>query len=71
MGPTTDNNLLHFVGSIPLQDAAQVFAQLSSTVGPYASRLPDGETAERSRWIFFQREILAAHPAVDIDPTVP
>ena len=71
MGPTTDNNLLHFVGSIPLQDAEKVFTQLSSTVGPYASRLPDGETAERSRWIFFQREILAAHPAVEIDPTVP
>lgn len=70
MTSASTSNLVHFVGSIPLQDAEQVFTTLSGTVGPYASRLPDGETAERSRWIFFQREILAEHPAVEIDPTV-
>ena len=64
-------NSLHFVGSIPLDNAEQVFRQLSDTVGDYVSRLPDGETAERSRWIFFQREILANHPAIEVDPTVP
>lgn len=65
------NDSLHFVGSIPLENSEAVFRQLSAAVGPYASRLPDGETAERSRWIFFQREILANHPAMEVDPTVP
>ena len=65
------NNCLHFVGSIPLENAEQVFRQLSGSVGSFTSRLPDGETSERSRWIFFQREILAKHPAMEIDPTVP
>lgn len=71
MDRSDSENLLHFVGSVPLKDAEDVFRQLSDTVGPYAARLPDGETAERSRWIFFQREILANHPAVEVDPTVP
>ena len=71
MSRAASDNLLHFVGSVPLKDAEDVFRQLSDSVGPYASRLPDGETAERSRWIFFQREILASHPAVEVDPTVP
>ena len=65
------NSALHFVGSVPMENADQVFRQLSETVGRYASRLPDGETAERSRWIFFQLEILANHPAMEVDPTVP
>ena len=67
----TSQSTLHFVGSIPLENADQVFRQLSDSVGSYVSRLPDGETAERSRWIFFQREILASHPAMEVDPTVP
>ncbi len=71
MGGHPANNALHFVGSVPMENADQVFRQLSDAVGSYASRLPDGETAERSRWIFFQREILANHPAIEVDPTVP
>ena len=65
------SGLLHFVGSIPLEDSEAVFRELSTTVGAHTCRLPDGETAERSRWILFQREILANHPAIEVDPTVP
>ena len=31
----------------------------------------DGETGERSRWVYFQRQMLLDHPAMEIDPTVP
>lgn len=68
---TETSDSLHFVGSIPLKNSDEVFRQLSQAVGPYASRLPDGETAERSRWIYFQREMLTNHPAMEVDPTVP
>ena len=66
---TTLHDLVHFVGSVPLKDADQVFRTLGRELGPYVRRMPDGETAERSRWIHFQREMLEAHPAVEIDPT--
>ena len=33
--------------------------------------MPDGETGERSRWVYFQRQMLLDHPAMEIDPTVP
>ena len=33
--------------------------------------MPDGETGERSRWVYFQRQMLQDHPAMEIDPTVP
>src|SRR5262249_14054924 len=32
---------------------------------------PDGETGERSRWVYFQGQMLRAHPDMEIDPTVP
>ena len=33
--------------------------------------MPDGETGERSRWIYFQGVMLRAHPDMEIDPTMP
>ena len=64
-----NRDLVHFVGSVPLGDSAQVFRALSAELGPFVRRLPDGETAERARWIWFQREMLEAHPAMEVDPT--
>jgi hypothetical protein len=64
-------DLLHFVGSIPLDTSADVFRQLSAEVGPFLRRIPDGETGERTRWIRFQQTMLEAHPAIEIDPTEP
>ncbi len=43
---------------------------LSAEFGPYGSRLHDGQTGTRSRWIFFQREMPEAHPAMEFDSTV-
>lgn len=66
----TDDKL-HLIGSIPLDSAEQVFRTLAAELGPHLTRMPDGETGERSRWVFFQRQMLLDHPAMEIDPTVP
>ena len=62
---------LHLIGSIPLDSSEQVFRRLSAALGPHLSRMADGETGERSRWVYFQRQMLLDHPAMEIDPTVP
>ena len=62
---------LQLIGSIPLDTSEQVFRTLARELGPYLGRMPDGETGERSRWVYFQGQMLRAHPAMEIDPTVP
>ncbi len=62
---------LHLIGSIPLASSEQVFRTLSAELGPFLKRMPDGETGERSRWVYFQGQMLRAHPDMEIDPTVP
>lgn len=62
---------LHLIGSIPLDSSEQVFRTLATELGPYLRRYPDGETGERSRWVYFQGQMLRAHPDMEIDPTVP
>jgi hypothetical protein len=61
----------HLVGSVPLPDTESVFRALTAVLGPYLKRIPDGETGERRRWIFFQSVMLKNHPAMEEDPTVP
>jgi len=41
---------LHLVGSIPLDDAEQVFRTVGRVIGGRLRRVPDGETGVRSRW---------------------
>lgn len=62
-------NLVHLVGSVPLADSADVFRTLGAELSGYVARIPDGETGNRSRWIFFQHQMLQAHPAMEVDPT--
>lgn len=62
---------LHLIGSIPLANSEQVFRRLSQELGPFLRCMPDGETGERSRWVYFQRQMLLDHPAMEVDPTVP
>jgi hypothetical protein len=62
---------LHLIGSIPLGSSEEVFRTLTRELGSHLSRIPDGETGERSRWVYFQGQMLRAHPDVEIDPTVP
>ncbi len=62
---------LHLIGSIPLATSEEVFRTLARELGPHLGRMPDGETGERSRWVYFQGVMLRAHPDMEIDPTVP
>ena len=61
---------LHLIGSIPLGSSEEVFRTLTQELGAHLSRIPDGETGERSRWVYFQRQMLLDHPAMEVDPTV-
>jgi hypothetical protein len=66
-----NRDLLHFVGSIPLDSSADVFGRLSGEVGGFLRRIPDGETGERAKWIRFQQTMLEGHPAIEVDATEP
>lgn len=67
----TTSEGVHLIGSVPLADAATVFRTVAGALGPWLSRIPDGETGERRRWIYFQRLMLERHPAMEPDPTIP
>jgi hypothetical protein len=60
--------LAHLIGSVPLASTEEVFRRLSAALGPVLSRMPDGETGERRRWIYWQRTMLERHPAMEVDP---
>ena len=71
MNRTAGADSIHLVGSIAMDNCEQVFREISAELGPYLDKIPDGETGERARWIYFQRTMLMEHPAMEIDPTVP
>ncbi|HKW95028.1 MAG TPA: hypothetical protein VJX92_24300 [Methylomirabilota bacterium] len=59
--------LAHLIGSVPLPTGEAAFRRLASALGPVLSRIPDGETGERRRWIYWQRTMLERHPAMEVD----
>ena len=61
------SSFAHLVGSVPLADSETVFRTVAGTLGSHMRRIPDGETGERIRWIWFQREMLLNHPDMEID----
>jgi hypothetical protein len=61
----------HLIGSVPLPDAETVFRTVTRELGPYLARIPDGETGNRGRWIWWQREMLLRHPAMEPDRDTP
>jgi len=65
------NRTAHLVGSIPLPDAETVFRTVSKALGSSLKRIPDGETGDRSRWIWFQRAMLESHPDMELDTAIP
>ena len=71
MNRTSGSGSIHLVGSIAMDNCEQVFREIGAELGPYLDKIPDGETGERARWIYFQRTMLMEHPAMEIDPTVP
>jgi len=67
MTQASARGLVHLVGSVPLPSTDDVFRTLAGTLGDVLSRVPDGETGERRRWIWWQRTMLERHPAMEID----
>ena len=69
---TIDRNpSAHFVGSMPLASTEETFRTISSAVGPWLKRLPDGETGARRTWVGYVGSMLGKHPDLEIDPDAP
>lgn len=60
--------MAHLVGSVPLPDTESVFRTVAGQLAGQLKRIPDGETGQRWRWIFWQREMLLNHPDMEEDP---
>ncbi len=56
---------VHLVGSVPLRDAREVFATVSSVLGPRLKRIPDGETGARSDWITWLEPAFANNTSLE------
>ncbi len=60
-------DLLHLVGSIPLDTPQEVFEKFGPPLGRYLFSMPDGEVGPRRHWISrVHYQVLAAHPELDI-----
>jgi hypothetical protein len=57
---------VHLVGSVPLESAEDVFRILAPSLGDRLSRLPDGETGDRSLFAGWQVATFKRHP--DFEP---
>jgi hypothetical protein len=66
-GLISPRGLAHLVGSVPLASADDVFRTVTGALGDCLSRVPDGETGERRRWIWWQRAMLERHPSMEVD----
>jgi hypothetical protein len=62
---------VHLVGSVPLENAEEVFRTVSAILGNRLRRIPDGETGERKKWIGWQYQFLANNPSLDLTPPDP
>lgn len=62
---------VHFVGSIPLEGAREVFHALGEKFGPALARMPDGETGERTNWVQYQEEVFSRTPGLEPVEAVP
>jgi hypothetical protein len=54
---------VHLVGSVPMENAEQVFTSVAQALGPRLKRIPDGETGPRSDWITWLEPAFADNPA--------
>lgn len=67
MSADPTRGLAHLIGSVPLPTTEDVFRRVAAALGSVLSRMPDGETGERRRWIYWQRTMLERHPAMEVD----
>ncbi|MGH8702106.1 MAG: hypothetical protein ACREVR_13170 [Burkholderiales bacterium] len=59
----------HLVGSLGLKDAETCFATVAEILGERCTRIPDGETGERSYWIRWQQKTFESHPDLELVET--
>lgn len=62
---------VHLNGSVPLNDAAEVFRLTSTILGDHLHRIPDGETGARTNWIVWQGDVFARNPFLEQVPPPP
>jgi hypothetical protein len=67
MAQASARGLVHLVGSVPLASTEAVLRTLGGALGDLLTRVPDGETGERRRWVWWQRAMLERHPAMEVD----
>jgi hypothetical protein len=56
------------LGSVPLANSEQVISAIANVLGPRVSRIPDGETGDRLKWIDWQTAIFEQHPMFERAP---
>ena len=57
---------VHLVGSVPLENAEQVFRTASDILGDRLPRIPDGETGNRLQWIMYQYILMSKMPVFEV-----
>lgn len=65
--PGTPREVL-LVGSVGLRSNEEVFRVVGSLLGHRMTRIPDGETGERTSWVARLRSALVGNPAFEDDP---
>jgi hypothetical protein len=58
---------LLLVGSIPLENASEVFYVVGKKLSGLVSRIPDGETGNRLSWLGWQDHVFENHPNFEAD----
>lgn len=61
---------IHIVGSVPLNNAAEVFETLARKFGTALQSLPDGETGPRLNWLPWLEPIFSEHPDFQLSDEV-
>ena len=56
------------VGSVGLRDSEEVFRTVGPLLGGRMTRIPDGETGERTSWVTRLRSVIENNPAFEDDP---
>ncbi len=64
MSPTTTRSPkgVHFIGSVPCDTTRETLTLLSRSLPKHIRRLPDGEPAERQRFVYFQQALFKPFP---------
>jgi hypothetical protein len=63
LGETVPGRNIYLVGSVPMENAEEVFKGVSAALGTRIKRIPDGETGERGDWITWLEPVFAENSA--------